>query len=56
MEYKVTYEIHVSADTEEDAAQEVEQIMLHPFYRPSLSVTSPSGEVKFIDLDKKTKT
>ena len=51
MEFTVEYKIQVTADNPVDAALEVEEIMLHPDFRPFLTVISSDGIKTNIDLE-----
>jgi hypothetical protein len=52
MQYRVTYEIDVDAETAMEAALAAEQAMKHGHYRPFLTVRNESTHVSTsVDLD-----
>lgn len=51
MEYKITYAIELQAETPEEAALIVEDVMKNGKYRPSLCVTDSDGNSKVVDLE-----
>ncbi len=50
-EYTVTYSINILAETPQNAAEEVEKILVKPTYRPHLRVKDDSSGTQYeIDL------